>query len=92
DEQLCEFITQHPDATLKEIREGCQLPVSLTAISHALRRLGFTRKKKVTHATERDRPDVQARRRNWQRRKRKMDANHLVFVDENALSTQLQRT
>lgn len=57
-----------------------------------MHRLGFTRKKKVTHATERDRPDVQARRQKWQRQERKMDANHLVFVDETGVSTQLQRT
>lgn len=52
DEQLCEFMARHPDATLREIQEGCCLDVSLTAIGNALRRLGFTRKKKVTHAAE----------------------------------------
>jgi transposase len=92
DERLREFIAEHADATLKEIREGLPLDVSLNAISKALRRLGFTRKKKVTHATERDRPDVQAKRRTWMRQRRKWNAKKLVFVDETGVSTQLQRT
>ena len=91
DEQLREFIAGHADATLKEIREGCHLDVSLNAISKALRRLGFTRKKKVTHAVERDRPDVQAKRRAWKRKERKLNVKKLIFVDETGVSTQMQR-
>lgn len=92
DERLREFMAQHPDALLREIREDCSLAVSLTALSNALRRLGFTRKKKVTHAAEQDRPEVQARRRTWRRKERKMDVKKLVFVDETGVSTRLQRT
>lgn len=92
EERLREFVTRRPDAFLREIRKGCSLAVSLTALSNALRRLGFTRKKKVTHAAEQDRPEVQAKRRTWRRKERKMDVKKLVFVDETGVSTRLQRT
>lgn len=36
-----------PDATLSELRERCGLRVSLVTVHHALRRLGFTRKKSL---------------------------------------------
>lgn len=91
DEQLREFMAQHPDAYLREIREGCSLAVSLAGLSNALRRLGITLKKKVTHAAEQDRPEVQAKRRTWRRKERKMDVKRLVFVDETGVSTRLQR-
>lgn len=91
DEQLKEFFVQHVDATLQEAKIGCGLQVSLSAICRALQRLGLTRKKKTTHATERDCPEVQAKRRHWKRQMRRIDAKRLVFVDETGISTQMQR-
>lgn len=92
DEQLKAFVAQHPDATLQEIKLGCGLSVSLAAICKALKRLRLTRKKKVTHASEQDRPDVQADRRRWKRRVRRIDVMRLIFVDETGVTTQMHRT
>lgn len=91
-EQLREFAAEYPDATLEEFRQGCGLSVSLVAICRALQRLGLRRKKKVTQATEQDRPDVQAKRRTWKRKERKLNVKKLVFVDEAGVSTQMQRS
>ena len=65
DQQLREYLTEHPDATLAELRRSCGLSVSLSAICQALQRLGLRRKKKVVFASERERPDVQAKRLTW---------------------------
>jgi hypothetical protein len=58
-------------------------------IHHALRRIGFTRKKDVT-SHEQDRPDVAQERRAlvWQRY---MDASRFVFLDETGTVTNMTR-
>ena len=38
---------RHPDATLEELRERSGLRVSLVAVHHTLKKLGFTRKKSL---------------------------------------------
>lgn len=40
-------VLRRPDATLEELRERCGLQVSVVAIHHALKKLGFTRKKSL---------------------------------------------
>lgn len=91
-EQIRKFLADKPDATLKEIRKGCGLSISLPGLCQALQRMGLGRKKKVTHASERNRPDVQKKRRSWKRRRPKMDAKKLIFVDESGINTQMQRS
>jgi hypothetical protein len=39
-------VRKRPDATLAELRARSQVQASLVAFHHALKRLGFTRKKK----------------------------------------------
>jgi transposase len=56
--------------------------VSRRTINRAWRRLGYTRKKKVLHATERDRPDVQRARRAFRRRARRRRRRRHIFLDE----------
>lgn len=64
-QQIREFLTDKPDATLAEITEACGLSISPSGLCEALQRMGLPRKKKVLHADERDRPDVQKKRRSW---------------------------
>lgn len=89
--RLGEYIKQHPDAYLFEIRRDLGLSVTLSAICQALKRLNLPRKKKVMFASERDRPDVQAKRVKWKHRTCQIDANRLHFVDETGVSTRMYR-
>lgn len=56
--------------------------VSRRTINRTWARLGITRKKKVLHATERDRPDVQRARRAFRRRARRRRGRRHLFLDE----------
>jgi len=50
DEALCKLaqdVERHPDATLSELRDRCEVKVSLVAFHRALKKLGFTRKKSL---------------------------------------------
>jgi len=63
--ELRRAAAERPDATPEEHRERLRLPASRVTVWRAMRRLGLTRKKKSTHASERDRPDVAKARRRW---------------------------
>ena len=54
--------------------------------------LGLTRKKKTLHADERDRPDVQTKRRSFRRKVKKIEPERLVFVDETGVTTAMTPT
>jgi transposase len=56
--------------------------VSRRTVNRTWPRLGFTRKKKVLHATERDRPEVQRARRAFRRRARRRRGRRHIFLDE----------
>jgi transposase len=90
-DQLQAFVSEHSDATLSEMRQGCGVSATLTGIWKALKRLRISRKKKVLHASEQDRPDVQAKRRQWRRKSRRLSAKHLIFIDETGISTRMHR-
>jgi transposase len=45
--RLEQDVLRHPDATLAELRDRSGVNVSVVAIHHTLRRLGFTRKKSL---------------------------------------------
>src|SRR5262245_27139117 len=47
DARLLEFVRQHPDATLAELRDRLGIPCSLMTIARALQRQRITRKKKT---------------------------------------------
>ena len=76
-------------AALLAARTGCD--VSARTINRAWRRLGFTRKKKVLHATEQDRPDVQRARRAFRRRAQRHRDHRFLFVDEFGVNLGLTR-
>jgi transposase len=71
-------------AELREfLRRTTGKEVSLGTISRALHRLGFTHKKRMLHASERDqKPAVQLAREAFQREQPQLPPEHLYFVDE----------
>lgn len=85
--RLNELIREQPDATLEQLRQLGGFTCSLTTLWRALRRGELTRKKKTLHADERDRPDVQAKRRSFRREVKPIDPERLVFVDETGVTT-----
>jgi transposase len=92
DGELRQAVAERPDATPAEHRERLELPASRVTVWRTLRRLGLTRKKKSTHASERDRPDVVEARRQWPEKLAGVAAQDLVFLDETGANTAMQRT
>jgi transposase len=91
-QRLRRLVEEQPDATLEELRQRLGVPCSLMALWRALRKLGITRKKKVFRADERNRPDVQRKRRAFRRRVAALEPSRLVFVDEMGATTAMART
>jgi transposase len=92
EEELRQAVAERPDATPAEHRERLKLPASRVTVWRALRCLRLTRKKKSTHAAERDRPDVAEARRLWPEKLAGVDPEDLVFLDETGANTAMQRT
>jgi transposase len=86
-QRLDELIREQPDATLEQLRQLGGFTCSLTTLWRALRRGDLTRKKKTLHADERDRPDVQQKRRSFRRKVKKIEPERLIFVDETGVTT-----
>jgi transposase len=81
------LIREQPDATLEQLRRRGGFGCSLTTTWRALRGRRLTRKKKALHASERDRPDVRAKRRSFRREVKRIEPERLVFVDETGVTT-----
>ena len=86
-ERLAGLVREQPDATLEQLRQRGGFQCSLKTLWFALDRLGLTRKKKSLHATQRDRPEVQAKRRRFRREVGQIEPKKLVFVDETGVTT-----
>jgi transposase len=86
-ERLAGLVQDQPDATLEQLRQRGGFTCSLKTLWFALDRLGLTRKKKSLHADQRDRPDVQTKRRKFRREVRQIEPKKLVFVDETGVTT-----
>ena len=76
---------------MDELRQKGGFDCSLTTIWRALRLCGLTSKKKTQHADERDRPDVQEKRRSFRRKVKRVEPKRLVFVDETGVTTAMTR-
>src|SRR5262245_29726438 len=85
--RLEDLVREHNDDTLEQLRQRGGFRCGLTTIWRALRRRRLTRKKKSRHADERDRPDVQRKRRSFRRKVKRIEAERLVFVDETGVTT-----
>jgi transposase len=91
-QRLQQLVHDHPDATLRELRDLLGIPCHISTIDRALRRLRITRKKKTLHAQEQERPDVQAQRAAFDERMAEVEPEHLIFVDEAGANTAMTRT
>src|SRR6185437_10233300 len=90
--RLRDLVRQQPDATLEEMRQGLNISGSIMIIWRGLRKLDVTRKKKTQHADERDRPDVQEKRREFREDVKPIELKRLVFVDETGVTTAMTPT
>jgi transposase len=88
-ELLRQLVADQPDAILEELARS--LGCCRMTVWRALRQLQITRKKKVLHADERDRPDVKKKRRQFHKDLAAVDPKRLVFVDEMGATTALTR-
>ena len=87
-----DLIAEHPDATLKQLKERGGFTCTLTTLWRALRRSGLTYKRKTLHAGERDTPEVQTKRRRFRSKVRKIEAKRLIFLDETGINTAMAPT
>lgn len=86
-ERLRRLVREHPDATLRQLRQRLGVDGSIMIVWRALRKLGITRKKKTLRADERDRPDVERGRRSFRRKVKPIAPERLVFMDETGVTT-----
>ena len=86
-ERLAALVREQPDATLEQLKQQGGFQCSTKTLWFALDRLDLTRKKKSLHADQRDRPDVQTKRRRFRREVRTIESKKLVFVDETGVTT-----
>jgi transposase len=91
-QRLEKLIREPPDATLEQLRQLGGFRCSLTTLWRAVRDLDLTYKKKTLHADQRDRPDVQTKRRSFRRKVKKSEPERLVFVDETGVTTAMTPT
>jgi transposase len=91
-ERLAQLVREQPDATLKQLKQRGGFTCSLKTLWFALDRLGLTFKKKSLHASQRDRPEVQEKRRSFRRKVDRIEAKRLIFVDETGVNTAMTPT
>jgi transposase len=91
-ERLRGVVQERPDATLEQMRQHLDLTGSIMIVWRGLQKLDITRKKKTRHADERDRPDVQKKRRSFRRKVKAIEPKRLVFVDETGVTTAMTPT
>jgi transposase len=93
---LRDLSNEHPDATLAELSElffeQTGIRVNGSTIARKLKQLRISRKKKTFHASERDTPEVQQERKEFQEDKPNMPVSKLIFIDESGINTGMART
>ena len=91
-QRLQRLVQNQNDATLKQLKQQGGFSCTLTTIWRTLRRFNLTYKKKSLHASERDDPKVQIKRRRYRRKVRRIDAKRLIFLDETGVNTAMTPT
>jgi transposase len=86
-ERLRSLVEKTPDATLEALRQELGISGSIMIVCRALQKLGLPLKKKSPHASERDTPEVQKKRRSFRREIKPIEPGRLVFVDETGVTT-----
>ena len=90
-QELSRLVERTPDATLDELRKQLLFPVSISTIHRTLNEMKLSLKKKSTHASEQERPDVKTQREIWERCLPGLDLSRLVFLDECGINTLMAR-
>ncbi|CAO4146851.1 hypothetical protein DHODJN_11220 [Methylorubrum extorquens] len=67
------------------------IATSESGLLRFFKRHGITRKKNTAHAAEQDRSDVRAERVDWFEAQDELDPDSLVFIDETAATTAMER-
>jgi transposase len=91
-DRLRGLVKEDPDATLDALKQRLGVGGSIMIVWRGLRRLDITLKKKSRHASERDRPEVQKKRRSFRREVKPIEPKRLVFVDETGVTTAMTPT
>jgi transposase len=86
-ERLRKLVEETPDATLETLKQKLGVTGSKMIICRALQKLGLPLKKKSKHASERDTPEVQTKRRKFRKEIDPIEPRRLVFVDETGVTT-----
>ena len=89
-ERIRELTEQYPDQTLQELKDRLGTKLSRSTLCVALRKMKLTLKK-VTKATEQDRPDVAQQCAQWTVWQAGLDPDRLVFIDETWAKTNMTR-
>jgi transposase len=93
---LRDLSNEHPDATLAELSELFFKPTGIkvngSTIARKLRQLRISRKKKTFPASERDTPEVQQERKEFQDDKPNLPGSKLIFIAESGINTGMART
>ena len=92
EQKIRELLRARPDATLEELRDGAGLDCTVQAVHYALKRMGFTYKKKTLRASEQGaRGCGPPRARGGGAGSRGLDPARLVFIDESGAKTNMTR-
>ena len=86
-ERLRGLVEETPDATLEALRQKLGVSGSVMIICRGLQKLDLPLKKKSPHASERDTPEVQQKRRSFREKIKPIEPGRLVFVDETGVTT-----
>jgi len=86
-DRLRDLVKDDPDATLEMLKQRLGISGSLMIVWRGLQKLGLPLKKKSPHASERDTPEVQAKRRSFRKKIEPIEPKRLVFVDETGVTT-----
>lgn len=78
-QRLLKAVDEHPDATLKQLKEICRLDVSESTLCRELQKLDRSRKRKVPRAAERNDERIQQQRAEWVSVTEEIDPNALYF-------------
>ena len=91
-DRLRELVRENPDATLEAHTQSLGIRGSIMIVWRGLQKLDITLKKKSPHASERDTPEVQQKRRSFRRKVQPIEPKRLVFVDETGVTTAMTPT
>lgn len=91
-QKIQELVQQKPDITLQEIIDTFQLKICIETVRKALIKLvNILIKRNPFMPPNRSVPDVQEKRRSWNGTMSGINAEHLVFLDESGINTNLTR-